>query len=66
LVKRFVGCIPRVLEQVNCGRLKIDHLKLERRRVLGSDYFLTGFNPGTQKYDSLGRPVDMVFDKKGN
>ncbi len=45
---------------------KIVHLKVKGNTIAGSDDFLTGFNPGNQKDDSLGRPVDVVFDKKGN
>ena len=45
---------------------KIVHLKVKGNTIVGSDDFLTGFNPGTQKDDSLGRPVDMTFDKRGN
>lgn len=45
---------------------KIVHLKLNGNTVVSSEDFMTGFNPGDTKDDSLGRPVDMVFDNTGN
>lgn len=45
---------------------KIVHIKLEGNHTSGMEDFMSGFNPGTQKDDSLGRPVDVAFDKKGN
>lgn len=45
---------------------KIVHLSLKNGKVTNFSDFLTGFNPGDQKDDSLGRPVDMAFDKLGN
>lgn len=45
---------------------KVVHLKIEGEKVVSSEDFMSGFNPGTQKDDSLGRPVDLAFDKRGN
>jgi len=45
---------------------KIVHLKVDGNTILGAEDFLTGFNLGFFKDDSLGRPVSMVFDSKGN
>lgn len=45
---------------------KVVHLVVRENKITSSEDFLTGFNPGTQKDDSLGRPVDLIFDKNGN
>lgn len=45
---------------------KVVHLKIEGGKVVSSEDFMSGFNLGTQKEDSLGRPVDLAFDTIGN
>jgi len=45
---------------------KVVHLNVSGNTILGSDDFLTGFLQGSTKDSSLGRPVDMAFDKSGN
>lgn len=45
---------------------KVVHLNVAGNEITGSDDFLTGFLQGSTKDSSLGRPVDMVFDKLGN
>lgn len=45
---------------------KIVHLKVNWDKITGSEDFLTGFNPGIFKDTSLGRPVGLAFDAKGN
>lgn len=45
---------------------KIVHLKVNGNKITGSEDFLTGFNPGIFKDTSLGRPVGLAFDTKGN
>lgn len=45
---------------------KIIHLKVNGETISNSDDFMTGFNPGRHQNDSLGRPADVAFDKKGN
>lgn len=45
---------------------KIVHLKVQGNTIVSSDDFLTGFLQSSIAADALGRPVDMIFDKKGN
>ncbi len=45
---------------------KVVHLKVNGNTITGSDDFLTGFLQGTTQNSSLGRPVDLTFDKYGN
>jgi glucose/arabinose dehydrogenase len=45
---------------------KVVHLIVRGDKITGSEDFMTGFNPGTQQNDSLGRPADVAFDKEGN
>lgn len=45
---------------------KIVHLKVTGNTITNSEDFLTGFLLGTTKDSSAGRPVDVLFDAKGN
>jgi glucose/arabinose dehydrogenase len=45
---------------------KIVHLKINANSITNSEDFLTGFLQGTTKDSSLGRPVDLAFDKNGS
>jgi glucose/arabinose dehydrogenase len=45
---------------------KIVHLNVTGDKITGSQDFMTGFNIGTKREDSLGRPADVAFDSKGN
>lgn len=45
---------------------KIVHLKVNGNTIVSSEDFLTGFLLGTTKESSAGRPVDVLFDTKGN
>ncbi len=47
---------------------KIVHMKVEGDTISQADDFLTGFLPGGSSSgdNSLGRPVDVIFDKEGN
>ncbi len=45
---------------------KVVHLTVRGNTITGSEDFMTGFNPGIFKDTSLGRPVGLAFDKRGN
>lgn len=45
---------------------KIVRLKVNGNTIVSSEDFLTGFLLGTTKESSAGRPVDVLFDTKGN
>lgn len=45
---------------------KIVLLKVRGKNIVGTEDFLTGFLQSPIAQEALGRPVAMVFDKKGN
>lgn len=47
---------------------KVVHLKVNGNTITGSEIFLDGFIPADafRGSDSLGRPVDLIFDSSGN
>jgi len=42
---------------------KVVKLNVEGEKIVSEEDFITGFLNGSQV---IGRPVDLVFDKKGN
>lgn len=42
---------------------KVVHMRVQNNQILNTEDFITGFLQGSQ---TIGRPVDLVFDRKGN